>query len=223
MSAEDELSLRAHRIWIGVLGFSLPFVLPAVDALRPTPLLTPWRLLGAISEYYYTGASGVFAGVLVALGLFLITYRGYKDTRIDRGVGLAGGCAALVVAWFPCAPPSKELRLHWWSCGIGKLHYVAASALFFALMVFSIFLFTKSSIPQWRRRPREKKRRDIFSVGCGVVIGLSMLAALLIHPGPIFVPESTAIVAFASSWLVKACGSARGSRRADLRSSKNHG
>lgn len=205
----DELSLRAHRICIGALGLTLPVLVWLVNGLRPTPPLERWRPLSAISEYYYTGASGLFAGVLMALALFLLTYRAYKQTRVDAIVGSIGGCGALVVALFPCTPPNCALELPWWSPGIGNLHYAGATVMFSSFMVFSIWLFTKSAAPEWRQRPLSKRRRDVFSIACGVVIGVSMIVAWCMRHGSIFWPETSAIIAFALSWLVKAWGSAQ--------------
>src|ERR1700757_4451397 len=99
-SAEN-LSQQAHRQLIGYLGLLLPFLLYGVAGLRHTAGLVPWRLLSSISAYYYTGAVAVFVGVLFALALFLLTYRGYKGVIADRVLGLIGGTAAIFVALFP--------------------------------------------------------------------------------------------------------------------------
>ncbi len=59
-----DLSARAHRLLIGFLGLLLPVLLYVLAGLRSTTGLTSWRLLDSVSAYYYTGAIGVFIGVL---------------------------------------------------------------------------------------------------------------------------------------------------------------
>jgi hypothetical protein len=87
LAAPDDLSQRAHRRVIGVLGLVLPALLYLLAGMRPTDGLPRWDSLNSISAYYYTGAVGVFVGVLFALSLFLFTYRGYKGVKVDRIVG----------------------------------------------------------------------------------------------------------------------------------------
>ena len=74
----QDLSHRFHRSLIGYLGILLPVLLYGLAGLRPTTDLPRWETLNSISAYYHTGAVAVFVGVLFALALFLLTYRGYK-------------------------------------------------------------------------------------------------------------------------------------------------
>ena len=101
----DDLSYREHRLIIGSIGLLLPVLLYLIAGLRPTKGLTDWTVLDSISAYYYTGAVAVFVGMLFALALFLLTYRGYVGVAADRIVGRVGGAAALVVALFPTSAP----------------------------------------------------------------------------------------------------------------------
>lgn len=203
-AAPKDLSQDAHRRLIGVLGLLLPLLVWLFAGFLPTRDLERWELLGSISAYWYTGAVGVFVGVLFALSLFLFTYRGYEGVRADRIVGAIGGAGALGVALIPTGPPGKLPEPVWWSEPVGVLHYVAAAVLFSAFMVFSIWLFRKSAIPARRDRPAEKRRRDDICLVCGIVIGICMLWALLTPEGePIFWPEAIAVEAFAVSWLTK--------------------
>src|ERR1044072_2755355 len=114
------LSQRAHRQLIGYLGLLLPVLLWVIAGLRPTGDLPPWRVLPSVSAYYYTGAVGVFTGVIFALSLFLLTYRGYAGVVADRVLGSAGGLAALGVALFPTAAPRPLVAATWWSGGGGR-------------------------------------------------------------------------------------------------------
>jgi len=200
-----DLSQQVHRRLIGFLGLFLPVLLYVVAGLRPTEGLPNWVLLPSVSAYYYTGAVGVFAGVLFALSLFLFSYPGYRDVIADRLVGWLGGCAALGVALFPTAAPDGLSEPSWWSPRLRVVHYVSAGLLFFAFILFAIWLFRKSSVPDKRDRPPEKRWRDAVCLTCGLtMIGCVLWAASsLITQAPIFWPEAIAIVAFAISWLVK--------------------
>src|SRR5690606_26152835 len=100
---EDDLSGHGHRRLIGIFGLLLPLLLWLTAGSRPTPAVEAWELLDSISAYYYTGAVAIFVGILVALSLLLVTYRGYANDRgwLDRGVAITAGVAAFGVAFFP--------------------------------------------------------------------------------------------------------------------------
>jgi len=200
-----ELSQQGHRRLIGVLGLLLPALLYLLAGLRPTAGLEPWSLLDSVSAYYYTGAVGVFTGILFALALFLLTYPGYRGVLADRLLGWLGGSAALGVALFPTAAPGTLPEPTWWAPWVRTVHYLAAVLLFVSFILFAIWLFRKSDIPLRRDRPPDKRWRDDICLGCGLVmIGAVLWAASSIITGrPIFVPEAIAIVAFAVSWLIK--------------------
>ncbi|NQT93659.1 MAG: hypothetical protein HQ559_12940 [Lentisphaerae bacterium] len=200
-----QLSHRAHRRLIGVLGLLLPVLLYLLAGVRATEGLPRWGLLDSVSAYYYTGAVGVFVGVLFALSLFLFTYPGYKGVVADRVVGILGGTAALGVALCPTAAPEGLAEPTWWCNLVRTVHYVSAVLLFVAFILFSIWLFRKSNIPNRRDRPAGKRRRDDICLACGIIMIVCVLWATssMITHAPIFLPEAISIVAFAVSWLVK--------------------
>lgn len=204
-SGSQSLSQKAHRQLIGLLGLLLPVLLYLLAGLRPSAGVPPWHLLPSVSAYYYTGAVGVFVGVLFALALFLLTYPGYEGFVADRLVGSLGGAAALGVALFPTAAPVGLSEPSWWSPTLRVVHYVSAVLLFSAFILFAVWLFRKSDIPKRENRPLNKRRRDDACLACGIImIGCVLWAAsAMFTKGPIFWPESIAIVAFAVSWLVK--------------------
>jgi len=200
-----DLSQRAHRRLIGILGLLLPGLLYLLAGLRQTEGLPPWRFLTSVSAYYYTGAMGVFVGVLFALSLFLFTYRGYEGDKADRVLGSLGGAAALGVALFPTAVPFGVSEPAWWSPAIRMVHYASAVVLFAAFILFSIWLFRKSNIASRRNRPPDKKWRDSICLLCGIGMIICVLWATssVVTKAPIFWPEALAIMAFAISWFVK--------------------
>jgi hypothetical protein len=201
----EDLSNQAHRRVIGFLGLILPGALYLLAGLRPTHGLPRWTPLESLSAYYYSGAVALFVGVVFSLSLFLVTYRGYKGVPADRIVGALGGASAMVVALFPTWPPCDGCRPSWWTEPQGVAHNIAAALLFTSFILFSLWLFRKSSIPKRKDRPREKRIRDDVCLACGVVMIGSVLwaASTMITHAPIFVPESIAVEAFAISWLAK--------------------
>jgi NADH:ubiquinone oxidoreductase subunit 6 (subunit J) len=200
----DDLSDNSHRQLIGYIGLAMPLLLIVVAALRPTEGLARWEVLGSISAYYYTGATAVFVGLLVALGLFLLTYRGYANDHrwADRAAAVTAGIAALGVALFPTGAPAPGLELAWWSTATGVIHYASAVVLFAMFAVFSLWLFR---LTDGSRPSRGKLRRNRVYLACGLLIvgGMIWAGVAGLRGGSIFVPEAIALVAFAISWLVK--------------------
>jgi hypothetical protein len=200
---DDDLSGYHHRQAIGYLGLVLPILLVQVVRLRPNPVTDEWTGT-SISAYYWTGAVALFAGVLAALSLFLLTYRGYANAyqKYDRGVAIVAGIAAGLVALFPTAPPTP-MTPPWWAGWIGTTHIVATTILFSMFALFSLWLFriTAPGEPM----TAEKKWRNAIYLVCGIGIVGSMLWTFLAGRAnrSIFWPESSALGFFAWSWLTK--------------------
>src|SRR5712692_9812690 len=118
---------------IGLLGTSLPFVL-SLGAF----LLFNTGIQASMSSYYHTGRRDVFVGTLCAIGIFMLSYRGYErqdDVADDLACVFAVG-----VALFPTTLREDLTTLD----TIGALHLVFAALLFLTLAYFSLFLFTKT-------------------------------------------------------------------------------
>src|SRR5262249_18347079 len=140
----------------------------------------PWELLGSISAYYYTGAVSAFAGMLIALALFLFSYSGYdnKYYRRDRVAAGIAGCAAVVVALFPTRAPSDSPSPSWWTPLTGKIHISFAAVLFGCFIFFSLFQFPLSSAKKSKFLPQVKKMRNAIYISCGVAMVLCMVWAI---------------------------------------------
>ncbi len=201
----DDLSHQAHRQLIGYLGILLPLILVVLAGLRPTPGLSSWAPLGSISAYYYTGAVAAFVGILFALALFLLTYRGYKEYRADRIAGTVGGIAALGVALFPTGAPGDVPEPSWWTPVLRGAHYISAVSLFVVFIVFALWLFRKTNQSKRGSLSGGKRWRNRVYLVCGLIMAVSVLWAgsSLFTGAPIFWPEAIALWAFAFSWLVK--------------------
>jgi hypothetical protein len=192
-----------HRQLIGYVGLVLPFLLVFIVLSRDGVAI--WQTLDSISAYYYTGAVTAFAGMLIALALFLFTYRGYQNDKYNWADLLAAKIAAvasLLVAYYPTAAPDEELGLYWWTQWMGIVHHGAAIVLFAMFAVFSLWLFrlTGGLAPSL-----DKKFRNNIYLICGLlIVGCMLWAGYNAWNGsPIFWPESVALIAFAISWLVK--------------------
>jgi hypothetical protein len=201
----DDASTHVHRQLIGLLGALLPFGVWLIAGLRPTPPLPRWKLLGSVSSYYYTGGGVVFVGLLSALAVFLLTYKGYHNQYQlrDRVGATIAGVAAALVAFCPTRAPLPALQPSWWTPGLRIVHYIAALVLFSAFAFFSLVQFPKAG--RANATHRYKRLHNVIYRGCGVAIALCVLWAGIAARArvPIFWPEALALEFFAISWLVK--------------------
>jgi len=195
------LSYLGLRKAVGIIGVALPFVLSFGKILLQSP-----GIENSISAYYYTDVRNVFVGSLCAIGVFLMSCRGY-----DRGDAIAGylACAfAVGVALFPTTPgkdATSQEKL------IGILHLSFAALFFLTLAYFSLVQFTKTARGA-TPTPRKRQRNTVYRVcGCTilacilsiVVVKLPSVETLAQQLTPVFWLESLAIVAFGVAWLTK--------------------
>jgi len=197
------LSYMGLRKLVGAIAITYPLVLAAGQ----------WALTGhgwerSISAYYYTGMRDVMVGLLCAIAVFLLSYKGY-DPKDD----IAGNFAcvfALGVAWFPATPdgvcPSPA------DIVLGRLHSLSAGLFFLTLAYFSYCLFTKgSSEPTPRKRWRNRIYRlcGVVILLCAVGLGLVKLLAedsVLLGWNPTYWLEALGIFFFGLSWFTKGEG-----------------
>jgi len=187
---------------IGLLGTALPFVL-SLGAF----LLFNTGIQASMSSYYHTGMRDVFVGTLCAIGVFMISYRGYE--RQDDVAGDLACVFAVGVALFPTTLRGDLTPLD----VIGTLHLGFAALFFLTLAYFSLYLFTKTDPTKTPTR-QKRQRNQVYRV-CGYTllasIALIVLVTLLpLEPKqalnayhPVYWLESLAVVAFGISWLTK--------------------
>jgi hypothetical protein len=195
------ISYLGLRQAVGIIGFALPLVLAFGKILSGYP-----GIQGSISCYYYTDMRNIFVGSLCAIGMFLMSCKGYD--RKDEIAGYLSGGFAIGVALFPTPPcPDNPPGFNL----IGTLHLSFATLLFLTLAYFCLALFTKTS-PD-KTPTRQKLQRNVVYRVCGYTIltciffsFVAKLPPVTLHVEqlkPIFWFESVAIMAFGVSWLTK--------------------
>jgi hypothetical protein len=196
--------LTLRRV-IGILGCLLPIVLVgggllAWAGIKPT-----------LSDYYFSNMQDFFVGLMCAVGIFLITYKGY-DSADNITTNLCGAFA-IGIALFPTLKiPGSTIPV-----GIFMLpnnitvvvHFISAIGFLLGLAAIPFFLFTRGNDPL----TIEKKRRNLVYRICGILIAamvVAMIAAKVLISRPvldssciILIFESIALWAFGFSWWVK--------------------
>lgn len=194
-------SYLALRKAIGIIGIALPFVLAFGKILFDGP-----GIQGSVSSYYYTVMRDVFVGSLCAIGVFLMSYRGYE--AVDQIAGLFAGISVLAVALFPTTPEASATSLETW---VGAAHLFFAACFLLTLAFFSLVLFRKTD-PTKTPTPRKLQRNAVYTVsGYAILACLALIVVVRLMSSespvyrfhPVFWLESAAIVAFGVSWLTK--------------------
>ncbi len=195
------ISFMTLRKAVGYLGALLPLglwlsnlVLGGGAHLRPS-----------VSDYYYSDVRNAFVGDLIAIGVFLLAYRGYD--KWDVTATNAAGFFAIVVALFPTSPVNPTNKALW----IGRVHLTSAALLFLTLAAISIWLFRKST-PGVAPTARKLQRNKVY-LGAGLTILASVAAILILRwvlgdatmarHHIVFWFEAIALFAFGASWLTK--------------------
>ena len=192
---------------IGILAISLPFILLIGDPL----FFSNYEIQQSISHYYYTGMGDVFVGILFAFGIFLFSYKGHEPQD-----DIAGDLACLFAVGVALFPTEPDVLSHASDVYKGYVHATSAALFFLTLSYFSLCLFTKTDenkppSPQKKIRNRIYRRCAYTMLGCmGLVIIYFLLPQsmqdMLEKFKPIFILESSMIVAFGISWFTKGRG-----------------
>ena len=191
MTDEDKnqmvLSYKTMRRFLGWLGLFLPLVLFLGGIIIESCLRT------SISCFYYSECvllHGIYLGTLCALGVFLVSYRGYAklpgEWFSDNFITSTAGICVVAVAILPiekdCLPSACSLVLDesnlapWDFFGIESmkdvfvlLHYTSAAAFFIAVALMSLCMFTKGD-PNGKTYRRQKCLRNLVYKICAIVI-----------------------------------------------------
>jgi hypothetical protein len=192
----DYLSLRKA---VGIIGFALPAVLALGNMI-----LHGAGIQRSISLYYYTDLRNVFVGSLCAIGVFLMSTKGY-DKR-DMIFGMVASMFAIGVALFPTSPESdatSEEQI------IGTLHLTFATLLF---LTFAYFCFKLFTLTAGNPTKRKLHRNTVYRI-CGTIIVACIVLIAVVHlPSiaklaaplkPVFWLEAIAVMTFGVAWLTK--------------------
>lgn len=200
------------RKLIGILGLSLPIVLP---------MLFKWDVISSMSHYYYVTASSLFLIiVLSSLGLFLISYKGYdkntteeKEIINDDWLTNIAGLAALLIVLIPTACDGSgsttidaicedHLPLFGHLDNTTDTIHLIVSGIFVVLMGWmSFFKFTLG---------QDKKGWEykLYRI-CGLITWLAVVLLVIYFnlniqiQNFVFWMEVLALVPFGISWLIK--------------------
>jgi hypothetical protein len=200
-SSDNDTLVQSYlflRRAVGIIGLALPVVLIVGNLLWP-----PGVLLLSISGSFYSPLRGVFVGSMCALGVFLLSYRGYG--RIDDIAGDIAAVAAIGLALFPTTPDFGPVTGR--QQIIGVLHMAFAGIFFLTLAFFCWYLFPRTT----DNPPTQRKlRRNAVYRGCAVLIVLSIvligvfeLTSVATWAHPMLWLETVAILAFGLAWAVK--------------------
>ncbi|HEV7330588.1 MAG TPA: hypothetical protein VGN63_06060 [Flavisolibacter sp.] len=208
------ISYQTIRKTIGWLGILLPAAMIVGNAVFGHC----YTIQSSVSHYYYTLTGNLFTGILCAVALFLIAYKGYN--RLDQLASSIAGGLALLIALFPTNMETlAALGTDKSNCIIFNLpantlrnavHYVSAGLFFLTLAFISWVLFTKGEAhPTHEKQLRNRVYRtcSILIVLCVLLIGVYGIWGkredAVSRFKPVFFLEWIALLAFGTSWLVK--------------------
>ena len=196
------------RLYLGILGIALPFILIFGNRLDIQP---------SISHYYYTRMSVIFTGILFAFGLFLLSYSGYKKEKnelSDNWLTNLAGIMAILTAIIPTASYDRDYIAPFCSNSniCGTLHLVFATIFFIIMGWMAIFRFTKTD-PNLKKSKKEidlKRKRNKIYIISGIVVwsilvllAIDMILDLNLTGFDVLIGETIALTFFGIAWLVK--------------------
>ncbi len=202
------------RQLIGILGLCLPFALLLGNKLLGS---SAW-LQPSISHYFYSYMHIVFIGVLCVLGGFLITYKG--KSKLENKISNFSGAFSFGVAVFPTEfngfIGNEYLKPLIWLEWFKWIHFGSAGLLFvcFAFFCLKIFQESDAGLTELNFDDKKKFRNKIYKTcGWGIIISIIIIACCTIYEKnyqatsfttySTFIFETTALLFFGNSWLLK--------------------
>ena len=206
----DMTTVRRLRKAIGWLGISLPFALIILSLI---PVFKT-EVQVSLSSYYYTHLREIFTGVLCAVGLFLIRYKGYTDKifwKDDNRMTNLAGAMALGVALMPTSPDAcceKAFTIiPFCDDFLGWFHYIFAALFFIILAVMSFFVFTLGQKKKQQVTHGSFDENTIYRIcGCAILVFSAMVPVcqfLIPFPYSTLIFETLTLTTFGISWLIK--------------------
>jgi hypothetical protein len=217
------LYLRSYllmRTIIGFMGITLPILLILGDNLLSDGSGVAVR--GSLSGYYYSGVRDFFVGSLVAIGVFLITYKLFERS-LNNLLSVVGGLAAMVVAFFPTSRPDggpdamqvplTPIQVRLGEATVAHVHYTAAGIFIVSLAIITFFFGLQEGRRGTQRVGRQSMLPPSFWRWFHWASALVILAAVgfmvlsrtqhMFTAYSLLIGQIVAIVAFGLSWLAK--------------------
>jgi hypothetical protein len=209
-SENDITSFRRIRKAIGWLAISLPVAL----VILPLIPIFKTSIQNSISYYYYTNLREVFTGVLCAVSLFLIRYRGFENPvfwKNDNKMTNLAGILAIGVALVPTNPNNCSEKIYtilpFCINFLGVIHYLFATIFFIILAIISYVIFTIGQKKNKQIPLSILNENNIYKIcGIAIIVFAAMIPIcdlLNFFPKSTLVLEALALIAFGTSWLVK--------------------
>lgn len=201
---------RVRRL-LGYLGFLLPLLLivgvflSAVD-MKPS-----------ISDFYHTVLRDVFVGVLITMGVFLVSYQGYErkvgEPFSDNVLATVAGLMAFGVALFPNETADQtEVTIAQSIMGLkytSLSHYVCAIVFLFCLGAFCFVRFAQTANLSRRKTYTRCGWVIVGSAACAIAFSVVKLSGIepyknyVTDYALVFWAEAVAVWAFSYAWLIK--------------------
>ena len=197
-----EKSYVIQRGGMAILGGAFPFVF-----LVSSLILERTAFQTSISAYYHTldPERNIFVGVLFAIAVFLILYKGYS--RLEDYLLDIAGVSALGVAMFPMENTGDV------STSSVSVHGVFTVVFFTCIFAVCIFM-SETTLKELQDEDRKRIFRRLYRRCAGVMIGALLLAVIcrflsadLIHAlrlnSVTFWFEAVVVWAFSAFWFIK--------------------
>lgn len=179
-------------------------------------LITDGQILPSISDYYFSSMRDFVVGALVAIGIFLMAYRGELPataTWKDNALGVAAGSAAIGLALFPNKPHGVGIETFVHVIMDDQisviLHFMSSFVFLTSLTLYCLRKFCREDSPELHPIYRAC---GFAIVTAGVVATLASIARafdwfgwriVIENWNLIFWLEAAGIWAFCIAWLVK--------------------
>lgn len=130
----------------------------------------------SISSTYYANSKMFMIGLLYAIAVFFISYRGY-DWK-DRTCAIIEAISALGIIVFPCQTPAipEYIGLFCLPITVSNIFHCICASVLFITFDFNVLVLFRKSGPE----PTEKKKlRNIIYFICGIIIFIFMVLQAL--------------------------------------------
>lgn len=178
--------------------------------------VTEGEVLPSISDYYFSAMRDFVVGALVAIGIFLMAYKGERGAQrdwIDTLTGIGAGSASIGLALFPNKPHALGIETFFHAIMDDRIsvaiHFLSSFIFLTTLTLFCLCIFSRDAHSQ--------ERRIYWMCGWAIVAaGVTATFASFVRAfdwfgarmlvedlNLIFWLEAAGIWAFCIAWLIK--------------------